>query len=146
MTYVTNVPEHIRNIYSSNAFMQDFFKINIDEIKCGSVTVSLKIEADKHLNHRHVVHGGVMTALADSVLGVTGASVGKQVVTLSFSMNFIKNIKPNDIMKVVSSIKHVGHKTMVIEAKMYDGEKRLMATILTTMFIVGTFEEIPEKW
>lgn len=146
MTYVTNVPDHIRNIYSANAFMHDFFKINIEEIKCGSVTVSLKIEADKHLNHRHVVHGGVMTALADSVLGVTGASVGKQVVTLSFSMNFIRNIKPNDTMKVISSIKHTGHKTMVIEAKMYDGEKRLMATILTTMFIVGTFEEIPEKW
>lgn len=146
MAYVTNVPDYIRNIYAKNAFMHDFFKINIDEIHCGSVTVSIKIEEDKHLNHRHVVHGGVMTALADSVLGVTGASVGKQVVTLSFNMNFIRNIEQNDIMRVVSYIKHNGNKTMVIEAKMFDGENRLMATILTTMFIVGSFEEIPEKW
>ena len=146
MAYVTNIPDYIRNIYSKNAFMHDFFKINIDEIHCGSVTVSIKIEADKHFNHRHVVHGGVMTALADSVLGVTGASVGKQVVTLSFNMNFIRNIEQDDTMRVVSSIKHDGRQTMVIEAKMYDSENRLMGTVLTTMFIVGVFEEIPEKW
>lgn len=146
MAYVTNIPEYIRNIYSKNAFMHDFFKINIDEIHCGSVTVSIKIEADKHFNHRHVVHGGVMTALADSVLGVTGASVGKQVVTLSFNMNFIRNIEQDDTMRVVSSIKHNGRQTMVIGAKMYDSENRLMGTVLTTMFIVGVFEEIPEKW
>lgn len=146
MAYVTNVPDYIRNIYSENAFMHDFFKINIDEIHCGSATISIKIEEAKHLNHRHVVHGGVMTALADSVLGVTGASVGKQVVTLSFNMNFIRNIEKNDTMRVISNIKHNGHKTMVIEAKMFDSKNRLMATVLTTMFIVGTFEEIPEKW
>lgn len=146
VAYVTNVPDYIRNIYTENAFMHDFFKISIDEIHCGSATVSIKIEGDKHLNHRHVVHGGVMTALADSVLGVTGASVGKQVVTLSFNMNFIRNIEQNDTMRVISSIKHNGRKTMVIEAKLFDSQDRLMATVLTTMFIVGTFEEIPEKW
>jgi hypothetical protein len=36
---------------------------------------------------------------------------------------------------------------MVIEAEMYDeANHSLMATILTTMFIVGRFKEIPEKW
>lgn len=35
---------------------------------------------------------------------------------------------------------------MVIEAEMYDAEDTLMATILTTMFVVGRFEEIPAKW
>mgnify|MGYP006386248741 CR=1 FL=1 len=80
-------------------------------------------------------------------LGVTGASVGAAVATLNFSMNFIKNVHSEERIYVKSTIRHHGRTTMVIEAEMYDEEHHtLMATILTTMFIVGRFKEIPEKW
>ena len=79
--YFLDVPARIREIYKHNCFMSDFFHISIDEIYCGGAQVSLHIEHDKHANHRNVTHGGVLTALADSVLGVTGASVGEAVVT-----------------------------------------------------------------
>ncbi len=143
---VQDVPAHIREIYSHNAFMVNM-GVDIDEITCGGAVVSTAINPQKHFNHRGIVHGGLLVALADSVLGVTGASVGAKVVTLSFNMNFIRNVhSDNRRIYVRSWIRHHGHTTMVIEAKMYDDKDELMGTVLTTMYIVGRFEEIPEKW
>lgn len=142
---VQDVPAYIRKMYGYNSFMCKF-GISIDEITCGGAVVSLQIDPLKHFNHRGICHGGVLSALADSVLGVTGASVGAAVATLNFSMNFIKNVHSAGRVCVKSRIRHHGHTTMVIEAEMYDEKNSLMATILTTMFIVGRFEEIPAKW
>ena len=142
---VQDVPEYIREMYGYNSFMTGF-GISIDEIRCGGATVSLEIDPLKHFNHRGICHGGVLTALADSVMGVTGASVCAAVATLNMSMNFIRNVHEAGRVRVTSSIRHSGHTTMVIEAEMYDENNTLMATILTTMFIVGRFNEIPAKW
>lgn len=145
MEQVKDVPAYIRKMYGYNSFMTSF-GVSIDEIKYGSATVSINIDPMKHFNHRGICHGGVLTALADSVLGVTGASVGAAVATLNFSMNFIRNVHSGGRVHVTSNIRHHGRTTMVIEAEMYDESESLMATILATMFVVGKFEEIPEKW
>ena len=141
-----DVAARVRELYSQYCFMMDFFHIIIYEFHCGSCQVSLRIEHDKHSNHRNVVHGGVLTALADAVLGVTGASVGEKVITVSFSMNFIRNIEFGDTAHVISQIKSYKPESMVIEAEMYDSENRLMATLFAHMFNVGRFEGIPAKW
>lgn len=145
MEQVSDVPAYIRKMYGYNSFMTQF-GVSIDEIKCGSAVVSINVDPLKHFNHRGICHGGVLTALSDSVLGVTGASVGAAVATLNFSMNFIRNVHSAGRIYVKSNIRHHGRTTMVIEAEMYDEEDSLLATILTTMFIVGRFEEIPAKW
>lgn len=142
---VQDVPAYIRKMYAQSCFITSF-GVQIDEITCGSAVVSLMIDPVKHFNHRGFCHGGVLTALADSVLGVTGASVGAVVTPLNFSINFLKTVHSAGRVYVKSSIRHHGHTTMVIEAEMYDAENTLMATILTTMFVVGRFEEIPAKW
>ena len=142
---VKDVPAYIRKMYGYNSFMNTF-GVHIDEITCGGAVVSIDIDPQNHFNHRGICHGGVFTALADSVLGVTGASVGAAVATLNFSMNFIRNVHSAGRVYVRSRIRHHGHTTMVIEAEMFDADDKLMATILTTMFIVGRFEEIPAKW
>ncbi len=144
--YVEDVPAYIQAVYRNNNFMAKFFDVCIDEIHCGGATVSLDIDPEKHMNHRGVVHGGVLTALADAVLGVTCASVGEKVATLNSNMNFIRNVnKPCKIL-VKSTIKHHGHTTMVVYAEMFNENDELMATVLNTMFVVDHFEEIPRKW
>lgn len=141
-----DIPARIREMYAYNCFMADYFHINIDEIGCGNCQVSLHIEYDKHSNHRNVVHGGVMTALADAVLGVTGASVGEVVVTASFSMDFIRNTKFDSDLRMVSHVKHHGRMTMVIVGEMYDEQDRLVATMMASMMNVGKVEGIPRNW
>ena len=130
LTRPEEIVARIREIYVPNHFMSDYFHIDIDDIRCGKVTVSLLTDPRKHTNHREVLHGGVMMALADSVTGVTGASVGAVVVTI----------------RVKSHITHTGRTTIVIAAEMYDEDDKLMANILADMMIVDHFPEIPRKW
>ena len=91
MNTVTDVADHIKQIWSSSAFM-NLLKIEIDEIHCGGATVKMPIDFDIHTNHWLGVHGGALAALADAVMGITGASVGEVVQTLSFNINFISNL------------------------------------------------------
>lgn len=123
MNTVTDVAAHIKQIWSSSAFM-NLLKIEIDEIHCG----------------------GALAALADAVMGITGASVGEVVQTLSFNINFISNLPGTGTAIVKSQVKHHGQTTMVIMAEMTDEQNNLLAAITTTMFIAGHFNEIPREW
>lgn len=145
MNTVTDVAAHIKQIWSSSAFM-NLLKIEIDEIHCGGATVKMPIDFDIHTNHWLGVHGGALAALADAVMGITGASVGEVVQTLSFNINFISNLPGTGTAIVKSQVKHHGQTTMVIMAEMTDEQNNLLAVITTTMFIAGHFNEIPREW
>ena len=145
MNTVTDVAAHIKQIWSSSAFM-NLLKIEIDEIHCGGATVKMPIDFDIHTNHWLGVHGGALAALADAVMGITGASVGEVVQTLSFNINFISNLPGTGTAIVKSQVKHHGQTTMVIMAEMTDEQNNLLAAITTTMFIDGYFNEIPREW
>ncbi|WP_302299372.1 PaaI family thioesterase [Phascolarctobacterium faecium] len=145
MNTVTDVADHIKQIWSSSAFM-NLLKIEIDEIHCGGATVKMPIDFDIHTNHWLGVHGGALAALADAVMGITGASVGEVVQTLSFNINFISNLPGTGMAIVKSQVKHHGQTTMVIMAEMTDEQGKLLAAITTTMFIAGHFNEIPREW
>ena len=144
--YFLDVPARIREIYKHNCFMSDSFHIHIDEIYCGGAQVSLHIEHDKHANQCNVTHVGVLTALADYVLGVTGASVGEAVVPASFSMNVISSVSMDGKVRMISNIKHHGRSTMVIVGEMYDNRARLLATMMASMINVDKIEGIPCEW
>ena len=145
MNTVTDVAAHIKQIWSSSAFM-NLLKIEIDEIHCGGATVKMPIDFDIHTNHWLGVHGGALAALADAVMGITGASVGEVVQTLSFNINFISNLPGTGTAIVKSQVKHHGQTTMVIMAEMTDEQNNLLAAITTTMFIAGHCNEIPREW
>ena len=145
MNTVTDVAAHIKQIWSSSAFM-NLLKVEIDEIHCGGATVKMPIDFDIHTNHWLGVHGGALAALADAVMGITGASVGEVVQTLSFNINFISNLPGTGTAIVKSQVKHHGQTTMVIMAEMTDEQNNLLSAITTTMFIAGHFNEIPREW
>lgn len=141
-----DIVARIREIYAPNHFMADFLQVSIDDISCGSATISLRTDPMKHTNHRGVIHGGTMAALADSVLGVTGASMGFMVVTVSMTLNYIRNITPGKSMTVTSRVTHCGRSTMAITADIHDEDGRFMSNVLASMMIIGTFDEIPRHW
>lgn len=148
MTQLTpvEIPDHIRDIYTKNPFMADFFEVHIDEVHCGGATVSMRTVPEKHTNHRGIIHGGVMAALADSVLGVTGASMGCVVVTVSMTVDYIKNTTPGETMRVQSRVLHCGRSTMAIIAELRDEEDKLLGNMMASMMIVDHFPEIPREW
>ena len=144
--YYLDIPARIREICKHSCFISDCFHIHIDEVFCGGAQVSLHIENDRYLDHCNEVQGGVLTALADFVLRVTGASVGEAVMTTSFSMNFISNVSMDGTVRMVSNIKHHGRSTMVIAGEMYDSRNRLLATTMATMVNADKIEGIPRTW
>lgn len=141
-----DIPDYIRGIYKKNPFMSDFFHISLDEIHCGGATVSMVTDPAKHANHRGIIHGGVMAALADSVLGVTGASIGAVVVTVSMTVDYIRNTSLGGRIRVTSRIRHAGRTTIVIDMSMFDEKDRLLMDAMATMMVVDHFPEIPAKW
>ncbi len=145
MEHSKTVAEQIREMYAGNWFMNQF-GISIDLIEWEHVIVSLQLKKEKHFNHRSVCHGGVLSALADSVTGVTGASAGAAVATLNMNMNFIKSVKKECRLFVESRVMHRGHTTMLISAEMYDEEGTRYATMTASMFILKQFEFVPEQW
>jgi uncharacterized protein (TIGR00369 family) len=146
LTDPEQIRQHIRDIYKPNHFMMDYFHINIEEIHCGSATVSLKTDPEKHNNQRGVIHGGVFAALADSVTGVTSATVGAVVATVTLTMNFIRTVTPGETIRVTSKVTHRGRSTIAITAEMRDEEGRLMSNILANMMVIREFPEIPHHW
>lgn len=146
LTNREDIEKRIRRIYEPNHFMRDYFHIHIDEIGCGTATVSLKTSRARHTNHRGVIHGGVLAALADSVTGVTSATVGAVVVTVSMTMNFIRNTAAGNTISVTGHIIHNGHATIVIAATMTDEDGKRMAEILATMMVVDRIPGIPRTW
>ena len=140
-----DIEGHIKQIWSSSAFM-NLLKIEIEEIHCGGVTLKMPIEFDIHTNHWLGVHGGALASLADVAMGVTGASVGEIVQTLSFNVNFISNLSRTGTAFIKSNVKHHGQSTLVIVAEMTDEQNKILATITATMFIAGHFDEIPKVW
>lgn len=63
MNTVTDVAAHIKQIWSSSAFM-NLLKIEIDEIHCGGATVKMPIDFDIHTNHWLGVHGGALGGIS----------------------------------------------------------------------------------
>lgn len=140
------IQAHIREIYSHNPFMTKLCPIDIEEIKCGKVTISFQTDPALHTNHRGILHGGLFLALIDSVTGVTGASIGAKVATASLSTNFIANARPGSRLTVKSHTVHRGRSSYVMEMKLIDENGKIIADSLATMWIVERFEEIPDEW
>lgn len=82
----------IREIYSTNHFMNDYFHIDIETIRCGEVTVAMMTDPAIHTNHRGVIHDGVFATLFDAVTGVTSCTLGgAMAVTTNMTIDYIRN-------------------------------------------------------
>lgn len=137
--------EIIRNMWNGNAFM-NVLKINIKEVHCGGATLEMPIDFNIHTNHWLGVHGGALAALADSLTGITCASVGKMAQTLSMNISYISNIRGMGTLIAKSTIVHKGQSTINISSEIRDEDGTLICNINNIMFVAGEISEIPEQW
>lgn len=83
------------------------------------------------LNHLNICHGGYLYGLLDTAGGIAAMSDMRVVVTVSSSINFLKQAKGNKIYAEAKKIK-AGKKISVFEINAYDEEKNLLCTSLFT--------------
>lgn len=136
----------ISEIYSHNKFM-NMCDIYIVDMSCGSATVALKVDPEKHANLNGMAHGGLVATLADNATGIAGATIGKRVVTSTLAIDFIKGAPVGTTISATSHITHADDRLVTIKIEVRDVDNdTLVAKVTAAMIVVDTFPGIPAKW
>lgn len=145
MTF-SEVDKRVRELYEHNSFMH-LCGIEIVSIECGNARVGLHIDADKHTNLNDKLHGGLLVTLMDNATGIAAASIGKRVVTVSTTVNFLKGADVGDYVVAEASVRHIDESQVNMVMNVYDETKdKLLATGMSCMLAIGDFPGIPQKW
>jgi uncharacterized protein (TIGR00369 family) len=82
-------------------------------------------------NHSGVVHGGMISTLADSAMGRSLRTLSPGVVrAMSFDLklNFINAAKVGEKLRATGHVIHAGRRTVVAECRVEGSDGRLVAT------------------
>lgn len=114
-----------------------FFKHNNYEVvEATEEACILKANVTKDsLNPYGIAHGGFIFGLGDTVLGMAAAAHGRPAVTLNSTINFLKPAKTEYIIAKGEMIKE-GKTTSYLQAKIYDAEDRLIASMDANYYYV----------
>jgi uncharacterized protein (TIGR00369 family) len=96
--------------------------------EAGKLTAEFVVRPD-FLNHAGVIHGGVISAMLDEMMGMTliTAKIDHLYVTINLYIDFLYGAKANEKITVTTEIQRVGKKIANIEAKLYNADGKLLA-------------------
>lgn len=90
-------------------------------IRAGEIKLGLKI-TPRQANVHGIAHGGVATTLLDTAMGGSCFSLGKSVVSLNCSLNFLSAVPLGHEIVAAGRVVHDGKHTMVTEGEVTDKE------------------------
>jgi len=132
-------PDNVR------AFLGDSFPGDLGieplEIEDGHARGHIVVDR-RHLHPGGYVHGGVWTALGDTVAAwATFRNIppAHNFTTIELKLNVFGSGLLDDEIVAVATPLHVGRSTVVIEVKMdrvRDGEAKLAANLIVTQFVI----------
>ena len=113
---------------------------DIEEVEEGRVVFTAET-GEHQYNPIGVVHGGVAATLLDSAMGSAVHSRlprGRGYTTLEIKVNYVRAIKRDSgPLRAIGTVVHMGGKTATAEARLLDGEGRLVAHATTTCMLFG---------
>src|SRR5215471_1448713 len=114
---------------------------DIAEVEEGRVVFTA--DAGEHqYNPIGVVHGGLAATLLDSAMGCAVHSrlpQGRGYTTLEIKVNYVRAItRESGPLRAIGTVVHMGGKTATAEARLLDGEGRLVAHATTTCMLFGS--------
>lgn len=118
-----------------NEFNQGFIKHNkIEFVDTNEEQTILKVKvSDKSLNPYGIVHGGLLFGLADTAMGVLAAMTGRQAVTTTANITYIKPAVGKEIKCIATVIKR-GTTMSHLEAKLYNEKDEVVATATSSYY------------
>lgn len=131
--------EQIIEFYHANTVI-DFLEIEIVPTSDGEARLELCAD-NRHANLYSMAHGGVLTTMADTAMGAKCLALGKRVVTISLTIEFMHAVMTNT-PRVFTEAKvlHDGRKTMVCECKIVDAKGKLYAKASATFYVTGLLD------
>ncbi len=87
------------------------------------------VAAEKHGNHRGVVHGGLLMSLADQAMGMTGrrATGDQPHATIEINMQFVGAVKIGDFVEVHCNVVRKTRSVLFLESKLKVGDRVVAA-------------------
>ena len=126
----------------------EFLEERCDEIgfrrHCGIEFVSfennklvLSMKITPEVSNRHgIAHGGALSGLLDTVMGLSCIIFGKNVVTSNLNVNFIRGPRIGTTVYASANILHSGMSVMVTEGKCYDDKGTLYASATGSFYVL----------
>ena len=99
--------------------------------------VTMKVElTEESLNPYGFAHGGLIFGLGDTAMGVAARSTGRNAVTLSSSISYLKP-SMGKVLKAEAEIIKSGKTTCYLRCNFYDEADALTATMDANYYYIG---------
>jgi uncharacterized protein (TIGR00369 family) len=115
----------------------EWLGLKLVEAGDGTAVVDMATTEDM-ANHSGVVHGGMISTLADSAMGRSLRTLSPGVVrAMSFDLklNFINAAKVGEKLRATGHVIHAGRRTVVAECRVEGSDGRLVATASATFAV-----------
>ena len=113
--------------------------LGIELVETGDDSATVQMVATENMaNHSGFVHGGMISALADSAMGRALRTVKPGIVrAMSFDLkvNFINAAKIGETLRATGRVVHAGRRTMVAHSRIEGRDGRLIATASATFAV-----------
>jgi uncharacterized protein (TIGR00369 family) len=116
--------------------------LGMDVVEVGDGYATFTLEPDSRmLNPIGSVHGGIAATLLDSCMGCavhTTLPPGAGYTTAQLNLHYLRSMQPGmGRVRATGTVLHRGRKQSTAEAKLFDGQGRLLAHGTTTCLILG---------
>lgn len=105
----------------------------------GGVILELTVD-ERHVNLYNICHGGVLTTMADTAMGAACLALGKKVVTVSLTIEFMHAVGFAKKIFTRATVLHDGHQTMTCECEILDADHKLFAKVHAIFFVIETLD------
>lgn len=133
MDEMQNMDELMARLNGNSQYLQSN-DMRVVEVRKGYARVEMII--DQHILNVHgFVHGGAVYSLADTAAGAASFATGRDSVTLTGTINYIKPGKGGKLIGIATEISH-GRTTGVYEVFIYNDDSVLLSRATFTMFFL----------
>lgn len=132
--------QHLIEIYHqvNNFGRENNMKLTV--VKPGEIIYEMEV-LEKHLATVNTIHGGMIAALMDGVLGIAALTLTAQdkklVSTVEYKLNYFKPAYLGDVLKGYGRVDNAGKRIISTSGEIYNQKGEMVAKA------IGTFNAYP---
>jgi uncharacterized protein (TIGR00369 family) len=131
--YLDELRERVR----SSPFHQ-WFGMELASVGQGQAEIVMDLDEGRHFNPQRIVHGGIISAIADTAIGLALRSrlrTGFTHRTAQLNVHYLAKGEGNRLVGRGQAI-HLGQRMGYGEAEVFDGTDRLLARASATFIVL----------
>jgi len=122
------IPDGFRRIDAGGPYFRQMGPVYIKPCDDGTAIVALRI-TERHFNIQGVAHGGMLTTLADSALGINlSLARGRRAaqVTVSFTADFLSSAREGDWLEAHVIVTRIGKRLAYANCDLKVGDRHVL--------------------